>query len=793
MRPLRLELQGFTTFRDTTVIDFDDVDLVAFVGPTGSGKSSLIDAITFALYGSVSRYGDDRLVQPVINELGNEARVRLDFTLADATFTAVRVVRRTKTGATTREARLERTGADGSTEVVAGSAAELSESVRTLLGLDFGQFTRTVVLPQGEFARFLTDSPADRQRLLRQLLDLGIYERLGQNARRLAKERQVEAETIAGLIADRGDDAEERAWLVERSAALLVAVDVADGLAVEVEQLDADVAARREQYGRLDRLVSRLGAITEPDGSGEMGDRRRAAADARAAASERLAAIDVELAEIDRTVAGVDEGALQQRVTASSRLDLQQVAVDEDRAALAGLAERLEASGAALAEAEAALAGADLAVAEARRHAGAAAVADGLSPGDDCPVCGQVIGLVAASGDGGLDDALAARDAADRALRSARMERNDVEREHAVRSAAASDRSSRLAATRAELADGPSLVESERLLAEVREARASRSAAVERRRGATDEIAAADATLGRIDAELSAARSAYSDTRDGVVELEPPSPTDDVTADWAALVAWAATRRPSLEAERAEDLEAGRAAAAEATARRAELDAVVAPFELESGARDVVAALRAELARVEQRQIALDEQKVETERLEARRADADRERRVQSQLGQHLSARGFERWLLSEAIDDLTARATERLHELSGGQYSLAADGTSFQVIDHGNADNRRDVRTLSGGETFLASLALALALADSVAELAPVDAPRLDSMFLDEGFGTLDPETLDVVATAIEELASTGRLVGVVTHVRDLAERLPARFEVVKRSTGSTVTKVVT
>ena len=199
------------------------------------------------------------------------------------------------------------------------------------------------------------------------------------------------------------------------------------------------------------------------------------------------------------------------------------------------------------------------------------------------------------------------------------------------------------------------------------------------------------------------------------------------------------------------------------------------------------------LGRGDQRQGALDEARTETERLRAQRDDADRERQLQSQLGQHLSARGFERWLLVEAIDDLTARATERLHELSGGQYSLASDGTSFQVIDHGNADNRRDVRTLSGGETFLASLALALALADSVAELAPVDAARLDSMFLDEGFGTLDPETLDVVATAIEELASTGRLVGIVTHVRDLAERLPTRFEVVKRSTGSTVTKVVT
>jgi exonuclease SbcC len=116
------------------------------------------------------------------------------------------------------------------------------------------------------------------------------------------------------------------------------------------------------------------------------------------------------------------------------------------------------------------------------------------------------------------------------------------------------------------------------------------------------------------------------------------------------------------------------------------------------------------------------------------------------------------------------------------------AGDKSFAIVDHHNADEARDVRTLSGGETFLASLALALALADSIAELAPVDAPGLDSMFLDEGFGTLDPGTLDVVAGAIEELASGGRMIGIVTHVADLAERLPARFRVTKGPSTSTV-----
>ena len=100
--------------------------------------------------------------------------------------------------------------------------------------------------------------------------------------------------------------------------------------------------------------------------------------------------------------------------------------------------------------------------------------------------------------------------------------------------------------------------------------------------------------------------------------------------------------------------------------------------------------------------------------------------------------------------------------------------------------------KSLSGGETFLASLALALSLSEQVAELGAKGASRLESLFLDEGFGTLDPETLDQVATTMEELGAKGRMVGIVTHVRELAERIPVRFELSKQGNVSTVTKTV-
>src|SRR5215831_12953296 len=134
MRPVRLELEGFTAFREPTTVDFDGADLFALTGPTGSGKTSVLDAIVFALYGTVPRLADQRAVAPVIAQGMAEARVRLDFTVGDEEYTATRIVRRTKGGASTAEARLEASG-----EVVAGSADEVTAAVVDLLGLSFEQ------------------------------------------------------------------------------------------------------------------------------------------------------------------------------------------------------------------------------------------------------------------------------------------------------------------------------------------------------------------------------------------------------------------------------------------------------------------------------------------------------------------------------------------------------------------------------------------------------------------------------------------------------------------------------
>ncbi|MBX7111078.1 MAG: SMC family ATPase, partial [Dehalococcoidia bacterium] len=160
-----------------------------------------------------------------------------------------------------------------------------------------------------------------------------------------------------------------------------------------------------------------------------------------------------------------------------------------------------------------------------------------------------------------------------------------------------------------------------------------------------------------------------------------------------------------------------------------------------------------------------------------------------SELGLELQANRFVAYIQREAMHVLAADAGERMLQLSRDRYRLEADGDEFVVVDRLNGDERRSVRTLSGGETFLASLALALALSERLPELSGHGgALSLDSLFLDEGFGSLDAESLDIAIQGLELLASGSRMIGVISHVPEVAERLADRIEVVKVGGTSTV-----
>lgn len=802
MRPLELEVEGFTAFRDRTTVEFRDADLFALSGPTGAGKSSVIDALTFALYGSVARYGDRRLVSPLISQGKVEARVRLDFALGEQAFRVARVVRATgRGGATTKEARLERLDrADGGAEAgvvenLAGDADGVSAAVARLLGLTFEHFNTCVVLPQGEFARFLHEKPAERQDLLVELLGLGMYDRMREQANQRARAASVEREMLDRRLAELAEATPEArkalAGRVKLLANLVAKIEEAqpelDRLAGEAEAARAEAVTIAERATLLDGLgvpaeVAEMGAKLA--GVREEVERRRVEAEVAATVLAEAEADHDPTA--DRTELELVVRDLQAREEAGARRLKGEAMAVEARTAEGEAREAVEATALALGVAEAALE-------TARRDDLAGALVASLVVGEPCPVCRQTVGHLPEHEALAVADATTARDAAARAATEAQQRLTEAQR--------ALDRiDATLTGVREQVADLDARVEGRPPLA-VAKAQldglirseqdvANARAADREARANLDRITASHARLVEREREQ---RREFERRRDELAALgPPPAGGEQLTADWAALVAWADEQRPSL-VEQAVAVEARAAAADE---QRAELVTRIEDFcrsvDIELAGRAPLSVAIEEHTRAEAQLAALDEQLARKEQVIAERAAADRAEVLARALGTHLKADRFERWILDEVHDRLLDGATEKLVALAGGSYSLTVDDKrQFAVVDHANADTVRLARTLSGGETFLVSLALALALADQIAELAAGGAVRLESMFLDEGFGSLDPDTLETVATALEELGAQGRVVGIVTHVRELAERLPVRFEVRKGPAGSTVERV--
>jgi exonuclease SbcC len=188
-----------------------------------------------------------------------------------------------------------------------------------------------------------------------------------------------------------------------------------------------------------------------------------------------------------------------------------------------------------------------------------------------------------------------------------------------------------------------------------------------------------------------------------------------------------------------------------------------------------------EVAVLEERRKDLREALKRRQEAEKRLAEVAREMALWEKLAQDLRGDNFPEYALGLRQGSLVERADELLYTLSGGRYRFRAKEGEYWVLDLWT-EAERPVKTLSGGESFLASLSLALALSEELSK------GRLGALFLDEGFGTLDPEALEVVAGVLESLPTQGRLVGIVTHVEALAERLPARLRVRKHPSGSRV-----
>lgn len=800
MRPLRLEVEGFTSFRERLALDLSGLDLFAITGPTGAGKSSLIDALVFALYGQVPRVGKE--YRQLVSHRAERLSVLLEFEVGGRRY---RIARTARAGGAA-QVRLEHRNGKG-WEPSADRVKEIEAEVVRIVGLDYDAFTRSVVLPQGQFDAFLKGEPRERRKILVALLNLGVYEEMQRLANAKAIDGRREAEFVAGQLAVDFKDATPEALTARRSELAAAGVE-----SERLEAAQAAVAQGLAVAGRVRAARRDLAALAR-DGEAEEAKARAAEATLAGADAKRAHLLaEAKAAEEALAAAGFQGGRYEGLIGAKPHA--QQLADLESKAQRLGhaAAEKralLEAGRGAVAEAERAVPAAEAALGcarsavdtaragrdELRRRHSAIELRRHLKTGGACPVCEQVVKAVPKGEAPGLEAAeraLGKAEAAERSaadvlaqarvrLERARGEAAGVEKELAQLEAQRQEAAEAGDACRSTLAaagfGGPALDDAEALLAGLgRELAALEAARLERER-----LEARRRTLegerSRLEAAVAAGRAEAESARARAAELGGRRDAAQQALD-SALAALAALAR-----------QAGWDEVARATPRD-EVDGLEsrrAALQKEGAAlAGTVARLQAEARQIE-RQIARAAELGERKRaLEASAALAQA-------LAQHLRADQFLAYVQEEALRLLAEDGSRHLRTLSQGRYSLVCEEQEFAVLDHWNADSRRSVKTLSGGETFLASLALALALAESLARLSAEGraGEALESLFLDEGFGTLDAETLDVVVQAIEALQGGQRMVGIVTHIPELAERMPARLEV-KRGPGSATASVV-
>jgi exonuclease SbcC len=784
VRPTRLSIQGLTAYRQPVEVDFSQLDLFAITGDTGSGKSSLVDAISFALFGQAPRVGSR--VRELISQGEDRLKVSLEFRSNGARY---RIHRETgRRGQKPPQIERFDAGQDEWLPEEPDRVRDANAFIERLLQMDYEAFVRSVLLPQGQFQQFLAGDRDERRKVLDQLLGLDVFRRMEVRANAIAREADGKATDIARRLetelADATPDALKQAKaglkaLQERAKELASLREATDAAARAAGAL-ADARKRRDEAARSQADAEK---------------RLKLACELMAGGQKALDTADARLAGVRKQIQAADyDAGLHLRLTQCVPLLRAIGRAAENESKLAGEVakagpslKKLEAEEqTSRKQAEDAAAGVKTQhdAYEAARHTNAAALLrTGLKKGDPCPVCGQAVAVLPPGEKAtALDKLKTAWEKAQAAENAARERLADAEkrlvREREALSAkeqqlaaAKSDRESRTAELRAVLPDPaldqktiePRIAALEKARTHLEELTAREKEAIEEREKTAREIEAAKTGVTQLEIRAKAHASEAEAAARLIAELEAGLRTAAREMDWPDIIA-------ALDREQdPAPMLTGRLRDLQGEEREANQGIGAAGKHIEQIGANIELAKRLR-----------DEEKGH------RKAGL-----LARDLASLLRIDALPSFIRERALETLAQDGSRRLEEISGGRYDFAVDGQDFLIVDKWNGGETRSVRTLSGGETFLASLALALSLAEQLPSLGGRGAgSALESLFIDEGFSHLDAETLDTVASALEVLGEDRRrLIGVITHVPALAERMPARITVHKSQAGSTVT----
>lgn len=768
MKPLQLTMRAFGAYADEQTIDFTllgDKNFFLIHGPTGSGKTTILDAISFALYGSAS--GDLRESKSLRSDYAPaEQKTEVEFTFksGEHIYQVLRAPEqelKKQRGEGTRKvpaaAALFKLLSDGSKDPLAAKSDEVTKKVTEIIGFKAEQFRQIVLLPQGEFRRFLIAESKDRKAILETIFKTELYRRIetllaersssiDNNYQTLKQQRQfildstecADREQLDASIQLLLQRQKEETAALQTAAARLTAAKLQLQQAQQLHNAFTEAAAAQAALLTLTEQRSTVAAI-----------KTEAAQAEKAALLEEIYNSTLRAHKHNQECQTAAQNALQ--ATLNTKNDLQELhrQLSEQLRQLDGQAvttaadlnKALELLNQRILQLHSEAAKLSGVTAELERLAAA------LADNEPCPVCGS------------------------------------LQHPHPATVSAAQ---------RADLQRQTQIISNQtRALQQLQQQYQQTQL----------QLAGCEATQKSTQTAAEAAMQEFSALRQHFKERLEASDFDSQAAFLAAMRTEA--RRQQLQQTIAA-YEQNLAAATDRLQRAQNaIDGKTAPEltacqNAEQQADALYRQLTAQTAVTAKELTDLQTAQLRLQELEKQMGALQEAYQTAASLAE--TARGnnpsrltFSAFVLQAILDDVLQAANLRLTSMSRGRYSLSRtgdvldarreNGLNIEVTDSFTGV-ARPVKTLSGGELFLASLSLALGLSDVVQAYA--GGIRLDTILVDEGFGTLDSEALDMAIRTLTDLQKGGRLVGIISHVSELRERITARLEVIPGQRGS-------
>lgn len=883
MRPISLKIKGINSFCEEQTINFEKLTkdgVFGIVGDTGSGKSTVLDAMTIALYGNLSRDTNE-----FINKECDTAFVMLDFCVSEGEneifYRAERAFKRTGSKECTAvTARLSK--GKENPRIIADKTKEMNKAVEKIIGLSFGDFTRTVVLPQGKFSEFLNLRGAERRSMLERIFDLEKYgsllaqklksekaevngqlnsvnskievygdiseeiyiqkekelkfsrEELEKISEELAsiKKKAEETENIFSIInkikeceselkeiengkksiddfAEKiGMDFPDREKLAEAVSSFKRAVEI-------TEENEKTKLERKKIYDRLNN-EKKLNETLESRKKDISVRKTKAAEEVERAVKIKELLANERREDIDELIKGGDR--LKEKIEAvhaakdnfnnSRKLYMEINAVTEQIEAenkkVQNLNDSLQNAESKRTRLNEEIEKAEKAGEYIRERNMAAILAEKLESGKKCPVCGSTEHPEIAksiekelmdSCEKELTDLKKKTEATDREINKIKSEISASAKLISVKNA---DRDLKIKETGGislkELRDAYDKAvseytkeeklseerkkagEKERKYAEAekneRLARATLDKVYEEEKKNDKEIFEIISQIKVSEKEVENIQSIYLKNIEEIKRLTGGMSPHGLLEEAEKVLELAKTysRRKNLAEDNMKKYNDELSGRYTNESELIELRRILKKTELRKDEKSNEAAVREK----ELEQIKENIDKVKE--LRKTQKEVQKKSDMLTELSKLTEGNRFVEYMAENQLEYIAEDASVRLKNISGGRYALELFDGEFIIRDDFCGGIRRKPSTLSGGETFLTSFSLALALSSRI---QMKNSASLNFFFLDEGFGTLDKNTIDVVMKSLERLSGGGMSVGIITHVEEVKERLPVRLVV--------------